>query len=188
MRKLIVFNHISLDGYFVDSNNSMMWAKMAAHDPEWNAFVEGNASGDGPLLFGRVTYNLMTQYWPTPMAKQNDPKIAERMNALPKIVFSRTLDKATWNNTRLVKGDLVEEVRKLKNESGDGMVILGSGSIVTQLSPTGLIDEYQFIVNPVVLGKGRTMFEGVGDKLNLKLTNSRTFKNGNFYVSYAPAA
>lgn len=141
MRKLVVFNHVSLDGYFVDANGQMNWAKAHNQDPEWNAFVAQNADSGGTLLFGRTTYDLMTSYWPTPLAMEHDPVVAERMNNLPKVVFSRTLDKASWNNTKLLKGDLAAEVRKLKNESGPGMAILGSGSIVSQLASQGLIDD-----------------------------------------------
>ncbi len=188
MRKLVVFNHVSLDGYFVDVNGGMSWAKAGTKDAEWNAFVAENAGGGGPLLFGRITYELMTRYWPTPLAMEHDPVVAERMNNLPKVVFSRTLDKASWNNTKLVKGDMVAEVRRMKKEPGEGMAILGSGSIVSQLAPEGLIDEYQVVVNPVVLGKGRTMFDGVKEKLNLKLTKTRAFGNGNVFLCYEPAA
>ena len=188
MRKLVVFNHVSLDGYFVDVNSNMNWAKSEQKDAEWNAFVAENAKGDSPLLFGRVTYELMASYWPTPMADQHDPVVAERMNKLPKVVFSRTLDKASWSNTRLVKGNLAAEIGKMKKEPGEDMVILGSGSIVSQLAQEGLIDVYQVVVNPVVLGKGRTMFEGVKEKLNLKLTKTRTFGNGNVFLCYEPAA
>jgi dihydrofolate reductase len=185
MRKLVVFNHVSLDGYFVDMNGSMQWAKMASENEEWKAFVAANASGEGPLVFGRVTYDLMVSYWPTPMAKQHDAGVAERMNYLPKVVFSRTLKESSWNNTRLVNGDMAAEIRRMKQESGDGMTILGSGSVVSQLAREGLIDEYMVVVNPVVLGKGRTMFEGVG-KLDLKLSKSRVFGNGNVFLSYVP--
>ena len=192
MRKLIVFNHVSLDGYFVDANNSMSWAKTRKDDAEWNAFVEQNASGNGPLLFGRKTYELMIQYWPTPMAKQHDAAIADRMNKLPKVVFSKTLNdasqiNASWNNTKLVRDDLAGEVRRMKQESGDGLTILGSGTLVAQLADAGLIDEYHVVVNPVVLGKGRTMFEGVKEKLPLKPTKSKTFGNGCVYLVYEPA-
>jgi dihydrofolate reductase len=185
MRKLIVFNMVSLDGFFVDSKGDMSWAHK--HDAEWNAFVSGNASGSGVLVFGRKTYELMASYWPTPMALQNSPVVAKGMNDMPKIVFSRTLNKASWNNTKLVKGDLATEVRKLKEESGPGLVILGSGSIVSQLAQENLIDEYQLAVNPIVLGEGRTLFETVKEKLNLKLTKSRTFGNGTVFVCYQPA-
>ena len=111
MRKLSVFNHISLDGYFVDKNGQMSWAK-AHQDQEWNSFVADNAKGGGELMFGRITYQMMAGFWPTPMAKEMMPEVAERMNNLPKIVFSRNLNNAEWNNTRLIKGDLVDEVRK----------------------------------------------------------------------------
>ena len=107
---------------------------------------------------------------------------------MPKVVFSRTLSQASWNNTRLVKGDLVAEVRKMKNEPGPGMTILGSGSIVSQLATQRLIDEYQMVVDPVALGKGPTMFDGIKEHLSLKLTKTRTFRNGKVYLCYEPAA
>jgi dihydrofolate reductase len=185
MRSLIVFNHVSLDGYFVDKKGDMRWAHK--QDPEWNQFVAGNARGGGVLLFGRVTYEMMASYWPTPMAAQNSPAVAERMNNLQKVVFSRTLEKASWNNTKLVKGDLATEVRKMKQDSGEGLVIMGSGTIVSQLAQEGLIDEFQIVVCPIVIGSGRSQFEGVTEKLNLKLTKSRTFGNGNVYTCYQPA-
>jgi dihydrofolate reductase len=186
MRKLVVFNHVTLDGYFVDMKGDMSWAHSDKQDAEWNAFVAENSKGGGVLLFGRITYDLMTSYWPTPLAAGHDPVVAERMNDLQKVVFSRTLDKASWSNTKLVKGDLAAEVRKMKKEPGEGMAILGSGSIVTQLAREGLIDEYQIVVNPIVLGKGRTMFDGVKEKLALKLTKTRTFDNGNVLLCYEP--
>lgn len=188
MRKLVVFNSVSLDGYFVDMNGDMSWAKNAIPDAEWDAFVAGNAKGGGMLLFGRATYEFMAGYWPTSFAMENDPIVAAGMNALPKVVFSRTLDQASWNNTRLVKGAMAAEVRRMKAEPGPDMAILGSGSIVSQLAQAGLIDEYQIVVIPVVLGKGRTMFDGVKEKLTLKLTKSRTFANGNVLLCYEPMA
>jgi dihydrofolate reductase len=187
MPKLIVFNHVSLDGYFVDSQGSMQWAKADSNDSEWNSFVANNASGDGTLLFGRITYQMMNSYWPTPMAGKHHPDVARRMNELRKVVFSRTLDKATWNNTRLVKDNLVGEIRKMKKESGEGMAILGSGTIVSQLAQEGLIDEYHVVMNPLILGSGRTMFEGVKDKLALKLISSRIFSNGYVFLKYQAA-
>ncbi len=185
MRKLIVFNHISLDGYIQDAHGDMSWAH-ADPDAEWNAFVEDNAKGGGALVFGRITYELMTRYWPTEMAKQNDPVVAERMNAMPKIVFSRTLKSATWNNTRLIADDPVAAIGRLKHEDGPDMAMFGSGSIVAQLAPAGLIDEFQIVVKPLVLGSGRTMFEGVPAPLRLKQTNVRRFANGNVVLWYAP--
>jgi dihydrofolate reductase len=186
MRKLIVFNHVSLDGYFVDANGDMSWAKADHNDAEWNEFVSGNASGEGALVFGRVTYEMMASFWPTPVAMEMMPAVAEGMNRMPKVVFSRTLSEASWNNTNLVKGDLATEMRKLKQEPGPDMVILGSGSIVSQLAQEGLIDEYQIVVNPIALGAGRTMFDGIKEKLRLKLTKSRAFNNGNVLLCYEP--
>ena len=116
---------------------TLAWARHGNEDPEYSAFVAENASGGGQLLFGRITYELMASYWPTPVADQHNPAVAKGMNSMAKVVFSRTLDQASWNNTRLVKGDLVSEVRKMKNEPGPGMAILGSGSIVAQLAPAG---------------------------------------------------
>ena len=139
-------------------------------------------------MFGRKTYDLMAGFWPTPAAIETMPVVAEAMNNLQKVVFSRTMEKASWKNTKLVKGDIVAEVRKLKEEPGEGMVIMGSGKIISQLAPTGLIDEYQIVVHPIVLGEGRTMFEGIGKSLNLKRTNSRTFGNGNVLLCYEPAS
>lgn len=185
MRKLMVFNSVTADGYFTDNNGDMSWAHK--QDPEWNDFVAENSKSGGELLFGRVTYDLMVSFWPTPMAAQQFPDVAKQMNELPKVVFSRTMTKAEWNNTRLIKGDLVEEVRKLKEEDGDHLVLMGSGTIVSQLTQAGLIDEYQMVLNPIVLGEGRTMFEGIKNKLNLKLTGTRTFKNGNVLLTYQPA-
>jgi dihydrofolate reductase len=186
MQKLVVFNQVTLDGYIADANGDMRWAHKDRQDAEWNAFVAGNAQGGGTLPFGRVTYDLMNSYLPTAMAMKNDPVVAERMNNLPKIVFSRTLEKASWSNTRLVKDGMLEEVRKLKSGPGEGMAILGSASVVAQLAQEGLIDEYQIVVNPVALGSGKTMFEGIREKLALKLTETRPFANGNILLCYEP--
>jgi dihydrofolate reductase len=188
VRRLAVFNNVSLDGYFVDANGDMRWAHNTKPDAEWNAWAESNASGEGVLVFGRITYQLMASYWPTPMASKNDPVVAAGMNSMAKIVFSRTLNEAPWNNTKLVKSDPAAEIRKMKNEPGPDMAILGSGTIVSQLAQEGLIDEFQVAVIPLVLGKGRTMFDGVTKKLPLKLTKTRAFANGNVVLWYEPTA
>jgi dihydrofolate reductase len=184
MRRLAVFNSVTLDGYFVDMKGDMSWAHQ--DDAEWNAFVADNASGEAVLVFGRVTYEMMASWWPTPQALQSLPAVAERMNSLQKVVFSRTLDRASWSNTTLVKGDMVRAVRKMKQEPGNDLVILGSGSIVAQLAQEGLIDEYQIALNPVALGAGRTMFDGIRERLRLKLTQTRSFANGNVFLRYEP--
>jgi len=188
LRRLVVFNNVSLDGYFVDMNGDMSWAKNPIPDAEWDAFGAENAKGGGTLLFGRVTYELMASYWPTPLAAQNDPVVAKHMNSLPKVVFSRTLDRASWSNTKLVTDDMAAEIRRMKRQPGEDMAILGSGSIVSQLAQEGLVDEYQIVVNPVVLGAGRTLFDGVKERLPLKLTRTRAFGNGNVLLCYEPMA
>jgi len=186
MRKLIVFNHVSIDGYFTGENGDFRWAHTGSDDPEYQAFVAGNASGEGELLFGRITYDLMAGYWPTPIADQQNPVVAKAMNNMQKVVFSGTMEKASWNNTRLVRTDIVSEIRKMKNEAGPGMVIMGSGSIISQLAQEQVIDEYQIIVNPVALGKGRTMFDGMDKMLSLRLISTRSFNNGKVLLHFEP--
>jgi dihydrofolate reductase len=185
MRNIRVFENVSLDGFFADAKNDMSWAHK--HDEEWNAFASGNASGDGALLFGRVTYQMMAAFWPTPQAAAMLPEVAAGMNRMPKFVVSRTLERADWQNTTLLKGDLVREIQAIKASPGPDLVILGSGSLVSQLTDARLIDEYQLVVSPVVLGRGRTLFETVQERVNLTRTQSRTFGNGNVVLWYEPA-
>ncbi len=122
------------------------------------------------------------------MAARDNPVVAEGMNRMPKIVFSRTMERADWSNTSLIKGDIVGEMRSLKAGSGVDMVIMGSGSVVAQLSQERLIDEYQIVVVPIVLGAGRTMFESLSGRMELTLTSTRSFDNGNVLLCYAPKA
>ena len=182
MRRLHVFDNVSLDGFFVDASGDMSWAHR--RDEEWNAFASSNASSNGELLFGRVTYEMMAAFWPTPQAAQMLPDVAAGMNTMHKIVVSRTLDTVAWQNTTLLEGDLAVEVRQLKEQPGPDIVILGSGSIVSQLTEARLIDEYQIVLNPVVLGRGRTLFETVTQRLSLRLTKTRSFANGNVVLWY----
>ena len=182
MRKLTVFNSVSLDGYFTDEKGDMSWAHK--YDPEWLDYTESNAKIGGVLLFGRKTYEMMVSFWPTEQAKKTLPHVAEGMNKSEKVVFSRTLKEVRWENTKLVDTDMVDAVRKMKNESGPDLVLMGSGTIVSQLTGEGLIDGYQIVLSSVVLGKGRTMFEGVSKKIPLKLTGTRAFENGNVVLTY----
>ena len=184
MRKVTVFNLVTLDGYFAGQGGDISWHNV---DEEFQELANKASNSGNTLLFGRVTYELMASYWPTPEAIKNDPIVAKGMNSATKIVFSRTLNKVDWNNTRLVKNDMLSEIRKLKQESGKDLTVLGSGSIVSQLARERLIDEYQILLNPVVIGKGKTMFEGVKDRFSLKLTKTRVFGNGNVLLCYEPA-
>ncbi len=183
MSKLGAFTFVTLDGYFKGPNGDISWHKHGAEENDYAA--EGLQSGS-TLLFGRVTYEMMASYWPTPMAMENDPVVAEGMNNADKIVFSRTLKKVEWNNTMLVKGNIVEEVKKLKQMHGNDMTLLGSGSILAQFAEHGLIDEYQIMVDPIALGNGTPIFKGIKRKLELKLTETRAFKSGVVLLCYQP--
>ena len=181
MRKLNCFNFISLNGFYKGENEDLSWHH---HDEEGARFSEENLKGGGTLVFGRITFELMHSFWTSKQAFESLPKIAEGMNKAEKIVFSNTLEIAAWQNTTLIKGDMIKEVKKLKSTPGNDMCILGSGNIISQLAEHNLIDEYQLLVNPLVLAKGTPLFKDMKHQLNLKLTSTRTFKNGNVLMFY----
>ena len=181
MGKLIVFNFLTMNGYYKGTNDDISWH---THGKEENELAAKNLQSDAILIFGRVTYEQMAAYWPTEDAIKNQPQVAKGMNNAEKIVFSRKLKKAEWNNTRLIKANAEEELRKIKKQSTKDLVILGSGSIVTQFAEWGLIDAYQFMIDPVVLGDGTPVFKGMKGKLDLELTDTKTFKSGTVLVTY----
>lgn len=183
MRRLFVFNLVTLDGYFEGPNRDISWHNV---DAEFNEYAIDMLDSVDSLLFGRVTYELMASFWPTPDAIKNDPIVAGKMNALPKIVFSKTLKKVEWNNTRLVKDNIEKEIKKMKNQPGKDMALLGSGSIMSEFAKGGLLDEYRIMVNPIILGDGNPLFKGIKDRMNLKLIKARTFRNGNVLLYYEP--
>ncbi len=181
MRKIIAQEMVTVDGYFAGPNGELDWFV-------WDDVLK-NLSRDmlksvDTLLFGRVTYDMMAAYWPT--VSDEDPVIQKAMNGLPKIVFSRSLEKAEWNNTRLVREVIPEEILKMKEQPGKDMVIYGSGSLVSEFARHGLIDEYRLIVNPVVLGSGKPLFRGFKDHLKLNLLDARTLGSGNVLLRYQP--
>jgi dihydrofolate reductase len=186
MRKLNVFNFVTLNGYFKGPGGDISWHR---HGGEENEFSKEGAQSGSVILFGRVTYEMMASYWPTPQASKDFPEVAEGMNKSEKIDFSTTLNKADpivigWNNTKVIKGNIIEEIRKMKQTPGKDMIVLGSGSIVTQFAEKDLIDTYQFMVDPVALGDGTPIFKGIGHKLDLKLMETKTFKSGVVLLSY----
>jgi dihydrofolate reductase len=183
MRKLVAFNFITLNGYFKGPNGDIGWHR---HGAEENEYAAEMLKFGSTLLFGRVTYEMMASYWPTPVAVKNDPIVAVKMNNAKKIVFSRTLKKAEWSNTRLVKDDIEEKIKEMKKMPGKDMTLLGSGTIVTLFAEQGLIDEYQIMVDPVVIGGGTPLFKGMKQKLDLKLAATRTFKSGVVLLCYEP--
>ncbi len=184
MRRLTVFNNITLDGFFTDTKNNMQLFHRE-NDPEWTKFTTDNASGGrGALLFGRKTYELMKSFWPTDEAKKVMPEVADAMGRLEKIVFSRSMKDPGWKNARVIAGNLASEVKRLKEGDGEDMLIMGSGSIVSQLTKERLIDSYTMVIWPVVIGAGRTMFEGVEDFIDLKKVDEKQFENGNIVATY----
>jgi dihydrofolate reductase len=181
MRKVIMFNLITLDGYFEGPNKDISWHQV---DDEFNQFaIEQLNSTDG-LIFGRLTYELMKAYWPTPTAVENDPIVAGKMNSLPKFVFSKSLTKVDWNNTQLVKGEAVRELKRLKQQSGRDLFIFGSAVLSSTFTRNRLIDEYRILVNPILLGDGVRLFKGEYGLLKMKLLNTKAFQNGNILLSY----
>lgn len=181
MGKLRVFESISIDGYFTDAEDDVNWAHVGRDDPEFGGWVGQNAGSGGALLLGRKTYEMMEAYWPTPMAAQQMPVVAAGMNACKKYLASRTLT-PTWNNTERLEGDVLDAVRRLRATEPAPITVLGSGSIVAQLSEAGLVDEYQFVVIPTALGQGRSIFTGTRA---LRLTSHRAFDCGNVVLTYA---
>jgi dihydrofolate reductase len=181
MRKLILFNMITLDGFFEGPGHDISWHNV---DDEFNEMSVKQINSVDAILFGRVTYEMMASYWPAPEAIETDPIIANLMNSWPKIVFSRTLKNAAWNNTRLVYGEAVDEIKKLKKLPGKDLIIFGSANLASSLTRAGLIDEYRIIINPLILGSGVPNFQNVAHPIPLKLSHSRVFANGNIWLSY----
>lgn len=186
MGKLGVFNFVTLNGFYSGPNGDISWHKDKDNDPEKDEYGKQGVRASTTLIFGRVTYQMMASFWPTPDAMKHMPEMAAGMNRAEKFVFSKTLQSANWENTTLVKDDMFEAIKKLK-ESGRELTILGSGSIVTQLAEHGLIDQFQFMIDPVVIGSGKAIFSGIKTNLNLVLTDSKVFKSGIIVLTYKPA-
>lgn len=185
MKKLSVFNHVTVDGMYAGPQGEIDWFQ-AVHDDEWNRYAQEHADlSRNTLMFGHTTYKLMKSWWPSPAALEMDPDMARVMNNSPKIVFSRRLksakDEPNWKNIRVFHSIDPGKIRLLKRK--ENITILGSGTIVQQLANFGLIDEYSLVVVPVILGKGKPLFKNV-DKSNLRLVEQRTFRNGIVLLRY----
>jgi dihydrofolate reductase len=184
VRKVFAFILTTLDGYYEGPNQEFdFWVV----DEEFDGFAVEQLDEVDTLVFGRVTYEGMAAYWPTPAGERDDPRVAARMNGLSKIVVSRTLDKAEWANTRLIKEDVSGELTKLKQQPGKDIAILGSSDLTVSLLRLGLVDEVRIMVNPVVLGAGKSVFRTAGEGISLKLLKSRPFNSGNVILYYQPA-
>ena len=180
MRKITSFNFITLNGFFKDAGNSISWHQHGG-DAEAGEYAAQGAQSGSVLLFGRITYQMMSSFWPTKQAMETMPEVAKGMNSSEKIVFSNTLKKADWNNTRIISGDIIAEVKKLKQQPGNPMTILGSGSIVIQFSDAGLIDEYLIMLDPLAWVRALRSSMGLSTNWNWSLPAQGTSKAGLFY-------
>jgi dihydrofolate reductase len=190
MRRVIVSNSISLDGFASGPNGELDWFayKGFLKGTELGKYTRTLLSSVDSILLGRQTYEEFSSRWPT--RTDDDPVITERMNNLPKFVFSRSLKQVAWGNwgtAKLVKEDAATALNKMKKEPGKDMVILGSFTLVSALMKAGLIDEYQLLVYPVVLGKGRPEFKDLNERYSLNLIDVKQFKSGAVELVYQPS-
>jgi dihydrofolate reductase len=178
MRRVFLQMMVSLDGYIEGPKKELDWH---VWDDEMEKFGHEMLESIDTILLGRITYQLFADYWPS--AKDS---ITPQMNNLPKIVFSRSLKRADWQNTRIISENVTEEISKLKHQSGKDLAIFGSSNLALTLLQNNLIDEYRIVVNPVILGNGKPLFEGLNNRFNLKLQKTKTFGNGNVLLQYEP--
>ncbi len=187
MKKISVFNHVTVDGFFAGPHGEIDWFKSIKRDDEYDRYTHGQSKSGSTLIFGYTTYEMMKSYWPTLDAIKNDPDMAEVVNNSPKIVFSKKLQSVeegpNWKNIRLFHEIKPKEILKLKED--EDMTLLGSGTIVQQFANLNLIDEYTLVVVPVILGAGKYLFKDVKDT-NLKLVDAKAFKNGMVLLNYQP--
>jgi len=185
MRKLIAAINMTLDGF---CNHTAMIADDEIHQ-HYNELL----SNADTLIYGRITYQLMENYWPTvvknPTGNKATDEFAVIIDNISKIVFSHTLKNAGWKNAKLAKGGIKEEVLELKQSrnSGSKNILVGSPSLIVTLMQLDLIDEYQFCVHPIVLGSGLLLFKNVKDRINLNLLKTKTFGCGAITLYYEPA-
>lgn len=180
MGKLNSFTFITLDGYYKNTMNNTSWHQ---HSEEAAQFSEESLASGNTLLFGRKTYEMMAGFWPTPMANASFPKVAERMNLANKLVVSNSLTQTNWNNTQLLPNDWLAEIKKLKENTN--ITLLGSGSILKQLAEAQLIDEFQFLIDPVVIGNGFSIFKDTMDPIHFSLLDSKIFRDGSILITYS---
>jgi dihydrofolate reductase len=186
MRNVVLFMHISLDGFAAGPNGELDWI---SYNEELEKHAEELVSTAGAALYGRVTYKMMEGYWPTvlanPDATRHEIDHANWVENIPKYVFSRSMDKVEWNNTTLIKDNIAAEVAKLKQQPGKDLMIFGSPGLTHTFLQLDLIDEYQLTVSPVVLGRGAPLFQEVKDKTDLTLLKSKTLNSGVVTLHYA---
>lgn len=183
MSQLSSFTFLTLNGFYKGVDNNTDWHR---HGVEESAYALEGLQSDSILLFGRITYEMMAGFWPTQQAAELMPAMASGMNKAEKVVVSRTLRQASWSNSRILNGDLVTSIRQLKRTATKPITVLGSGRLLTQLAAAGLVDTFQVMIDPVVLGAGATFLEGAGEQLGLQLIDHRVFGSGVVLLTYAP--
>jgi dihydrofolate reductase len=181
MKKVIFQMSVSIDGYVEGPNREIDWHIV---DDEFNAYAVETLAATDVLLMGRRTYELMAGYWPT--APNNDP-VKEKMNGTPKLVFSRTLKRVDWQNSRLAEGSVADEVARLKRAPGDGLLWVGGSDLAVSFLEQGLLDELRIILTPILLGAGKTVFDTIQKRYPLKLLSTKSFQSGNVILTYEPA-
>jgi dihydrofolate reductase len=182
MKKVICRMSVSLDGYIEGPNREIDWHVL---DEELNAYVVEMLEASDVLILGRKTYELMAGYWPT--AEGDDSSVRsfkDLMNGKPKLVFSRTLKKVEWQNSRLAIRTLSEEVTRLKQTPGDGLICVGGSDLAASFLEEGLLDELWVLVTPVLIGGGKTLVDGIKKRHPLTLLSTRAFKSGNVALTY----
>ncbi len=189
MRKLITTTWVTLDGFMAGPNGEMDWIG-EIYDDAMGQYEDALISGADTLLLGRVTYESFAGSWPhvpdSPDASEGEKVYARKLNAMRKIVYSRTLDRADWNNSTLRREIDPEEIAAWKQEPGRDMVIYGSASLVRALTNLGLIDEYQILVHPLLLGGGKPLFFDIQDRVRLQLVDSHAHPSGVVVLTYRP--
>jgi dihydrofolate reductase len=186
MRKIVMFNFVSLDGFYAGEGDDISWHTV---DAEFDNFSAELIKRFDAVIFGRITYDLFAGFWPKvvddPKAGQADRTIAKALDDMTKIVFSHGGLQPEWKGTEVHNEIDPEFIKKLKEQPGKDIVIYGSGTIVRQLTDLGLIDEYKVIIAPVILGKGKQLFNGA-HQANLTHIETRDFRGGNVLLTYAP--
>jgi dihydrofolate reductase len=187
MSKLIVSMMTSVDGFIEGPNRELNWT---VESPDFNAYCDQMLSHTDTMLFGRVSYEMMVKYWPAAETKPKDEwerTFARKMNTLPKVVLSRTPPDAAWNNTRVVKDNVREEVTALKQRAAKDCFVFGGAGIIATLRRLGLIDEYRVVLHPIVLGRGTPLFVGVEERFSLQLIREQRFDSGVVVLYYRPS-
>ena len=197
MRRIVMFNRVSADGFFAAADGNLDWV---VPDAQVDKLGAAGIPGTDTVIMGRRTYGQFASFWPhvldspEPVAPHGEGRFSREMfafaralNDMTKLVFSKTLKRATWNNTRLLRDFDPRAIADMKRQPGKNMIIFGSGSIVSQLTRHGLVDEYQLVVTPVLLGGGKPLLAGLTQAASLELLESKRFPSGNVILRYARA-